>query len=694
MGTSSACVVANSLSACSTKPSLSKDIYGRNVTPSSTLPSLGMVLKPVSIKASLDQRQHEGRRSFLKLLLGNAGIAVPALAGTGNALADEQGVSSSRMSYSRFLEYLDKDRVTKVDLYENGTIAIVEAVSPELGNRLQRVRVQLPGLSQELLQKFREKNIDFAAHNAQEDSGSVLFNLISNLAFPLLLIGGLFLLSRRSSGGMGGPGGPGFPLSFGQSKAKFQMEPNTGVTFDDVAGVDEAKQDFMEVVEFLKKPERFTAVGARIPKGVLLIGPPGTGKTLLAKAIAGEAGVPFFSISGSEFVEMFVGVGASRVRDLFKKAKENAPCIVFVDEIDAVGRQRGTGIGGGNDEREQTLNQLLTEMDGFEGNTGIIVVAATNRADILDSALLRPGRFDRQVMVDVPDVRGRTEILKVHASNKKFDGDISLEVIAMRTPGFSGADLANLLNEAAILAGRRGRTAISSKEIDDSIDRIVAGMEGTVMTDGKSKSLVAYHEVGHAICGTLTPGHDAVQKVTLIPRGQARGLTWFIPADDPTLISKQQLFARIVGGLGGRAAEEVIFGEPEVTTGAVGDLQQITGLAKQMVTTFGMSDIGPWNLMDSSAQSGDMIMRMMARNSMSEKLAEDIDAAVKRLTDSAYEIALSHVKNNREAMDKIVEILLEKETVGGDEFRAILSEFVEIPAENRVAPAVPSPVTV
>ncbi|VAI92209.1 unnamed protein product [Triticum turgidum subsp. durum] len=467
---------------------------------------------------------------------------------------------------------------------------------------------------------------------------------------------------------MGGPGGPGFPLGFGQSKAKFQMEPNTGVTFDDVAGVDEAKQDFMEVVEFLKKPERFTAVGARIPKGVLLVGPPGTGKTLLAKAIAGEAGVPFFSISGSEFVEMFVGVGASRVRDLFKKAKENAPCIVFVDEIDAVGRQRGTGIGGGNDEREQTLNQLLTEMDGFEGNTGIIVVAATNRADILDSALLRPGRFDRQVSVDVPDVRGRTEILKVHGSNKKFDADVSLEVIAMRTPGFSGADLANLLNEAAILAGRRGRTGISSKEIDDSIDRIVAGMEGTVMTDGKSKSLVAYHEVGHAVCGTLTPGHDPVQKVTLVPRGQARGLTWFIPMDDPTLIS-----------------EEIIFGDSEVTTGAAGDLQQITGLAKQMVVTFGMSDIGPWSLMD-AAQSGDVIMRMMARNSMSEKLALDIDSAVKQLSDQAYQIALQQVRDNRVAMDKIVEVLLEKETLSGDEFRAILSEFTEIPVENRVPP--------
>ncbi|KAL3020008.1 hypothetical protein AAZX31_05G121500 [Glycine max] len=695
MAASSACLVGNGLSTRGNRITLKKDFNGRYLYSPWRLSSLNnKASEAFSIKSSLEQRQQqEGRRGFLKLLLGNVGVGLPALLASGKAYADEQGVSSSRMSYSRFLEYLDKDRVKKVDLYDNGNTAVVEAVSPELGNRLQYVRVQLPGLNQELLQKFREKNIDFAAHSPQEESGSLLANLIGNLAFPLILIGGLFLLSRRS-GGMGGPGGPGFPLAFGQSKAKFQMEPNTGVTFDDVAGVDEAKQDFMEVVEFLKKPERFTAVGARIPKGVLLVGPPGTGKTLLAKAIAGEAGVPFFSISGSEFVEMFVGVGASRVRDLFKKAKENAPCIVFVDEIDAVGRQRGTGIGGGNDEREQTLNQLLTEMDGFEGNTGIIVVAATNRADILDSALLRPGRFDRQVTVDVPDIRGRTEILKVHASNKKFDADVSLEVIAMRTPGFSGADLANLLNEAAILAGRRGKTGISSKEIDDSIDRIVAGMEGTVMTDGKSKSLVAYHEVGHAICGTLTPGHDAVQKVTLVPRGQARGLTWFIPNDDPTLISKQQLFARIVGGLGGRAAEEIIFGEPEVTTGAAGDLQQITGLAKQMVTTFGMSDIGPWSLMEASAQSGDVIMRMMARNSMSERLAEDIDAAIKRISDEAYEIALDHIRNNREAIDKIVEVLLEKETLTGDEFRAILSEFAEIPVENRVPPSTPVPATV
>lgn len=672
-----------------------KEFSGTQFRPLYASSSRGVRSRVVSasLKKSENGKVDVGKRGLLKGIAGALAAVLPALVAKRASAAEEQGVASSRMSYSRFLEYLDMDRVKKVDLYENGTIAIVEAVSPELGNRVQRVRVQLPGTSSELLSKFRSKNVDFAAHNAQEDSGSVIANLIGNLAFPLLLVGGLFFLSRRSQGGMG-PGGPGNPMAFGKSKAKFQMEPNTGITFSDVAGVDEAKQDFMEVVEFLKRPERFTAVGAKIPKGVLLVGPPGTGKTLLAKAIAGEAGVPFFSISGSEFVEMFVGVGASRVRDLFKKAKENAPCIVFVDEIDAVGRQRGTGIGGGNDEREQTLNQLLTEMDGFEGNTGVIVIAATNRADILDSALLRPGRFDRQVQVEVPDVKGRTDILKVHASNKKFADDVSLEIIAMRTPGFSGADLANLLNEAAILTGRRGKSAITAKEVDDSIDRIVAGMEGTIMTDGKSKSLVAYHEVGHAICGTLTPGHDAVQKVTLVPRGQARGLTWFIPGEDPTLISKQQIFARIVGALGGRATEEVVFGDAEVTTGAASDLQQVTSMAKQMVTVFGMSDIGPWALMDPSSQGGDMIMRMMARNSMSEKLAEDIDKAVKAISDKAYEVALGHIRNNRAAMDKIVEVLLEKETLTGAEFRDILSEYTEIPAENRQSDKQAAPVAV
>jgi len=660
-----------------------------------TLPRRALAQRSLAVRASASKDannnskgsevQSQGKRAFLKkLAMGTASVAgLSAATGAQSALAADQSVASSRMSYSRFLEYLDMDRVKKVDLYDNGTTAVVEAVSPEVGNRIQRVRVQLPGTSPELLRTLKEKRVDFASHAPQEDGSGVFLNLIGNLAFPLLLIGGLFLLSRRQGGAGGGPGGPGNPLGFAKSKAKFQMEPNTGVMFDDVAGVNEAKQDFMEVVEFLKRPEKFTAVGARIPKGVLLVGPPGTGKTLLAKAIAGEAGVPFFSISGSEFVEMFVGVGASRVRDLFKKAKENAPCIIFVDEIDAVGRSRGTGIGGGNDEREQTLNQLLTEMDGFEGNTGIIVVAATNRADILDPALLRPGRFDRQVTVDVPDVQGRTDILKVHARNKKLGEGVDVESIAKRTPGFSGADLANLLNEAAILAGRRSKTEISLKEIDDSVDRIVAGMEGTPMTDGKSKSLVAYHEVGHAICGTLTPGHDPVQKVTVIPRGQAKGLTWFTPGEDPTLISKSQIFARIVGALGGRAAEEVIFGRAETTTGASSDLNQVSNMARQMVTNWGMSDVGPW--MTSDGQQGDMIMRMMQRNAQSEALQAQIDAAVKKISDDAYQVALAQMRENREAIDEVVELLIERETISGDEFRDILSKYTKIPEENMKA---------
>jgi len=499
-----------------------------------------------------------------------------------------KNIASSRMTYGRFLEYLDMGWVKRVDLYDDGHTAIVEAIGPELGNRIQRIRVELPATAPELITKLRKANVDIDAHPNVDTNSS--WGVLGNLIFPIVLIGGLAFLFRRS-GNM--PGGPGQAMNFGKSKARFQMEAKTGVTFGDVAGVDEAKEEFEEVVSFLKRPERFTAVGAKIPKGVMLVGPPGTGKTLLAKAIAGEAGVPFFSISGSEFVEMFVGVGASRVRDLFKKAKENSPCIIFIDEIDAVGRQRGTGIGGGNDEREQTLNQLLTEMDGFEGNTGIIVIAATNRVDVLDAALLRPGRFDRQVTVDVPDVKGRLEILNVHARNKKLADEASLEVIAKRTPGFSGADLANLLNESAILTARRRKDATTMSEVDAAIDRVIAGMEGTALVDSKTKRLIAYHEVGHAIVGTLLKHHDPVQKVTLIPRGQAKGLTWFTPSDDQSLISRSQILARIMGALGGRAAEEVVFGYPEVTTGAGNDLQQVTSMARQMVTRFGMSNIGP-----------------------------------------------------------------------------------------------------
>ena len=585
-------------------------------------------------------------------------------------------IANSRMTYGRFLEYLNMGWVKKVDIYDNGHTAIVEAIGPELGNRIQKIRVELPASAPELITKLKENNVDVDAHPIKTNNS--LWNLVSNLLFPLLLISGLAFLFRRSNNS---PGGPGQTMSFGKSKALFQMEAKTGIIFDDVAGIDEAKEEFEEIVTFLKKPERFTAVGAKIPKGVLLVGPPGTGKTLLAKAIAGEANVPFFSISGSEFVEMFVGVGASRVRDLFKKAKENAPCIVFIDEIDAVGRQRGTGVGGGNDEREQTLNQLLTEMDGFEGNTGIIVIAATNRADILDSALLRPGRFDRQVSVEVPDFKGRLDILNVHAKNKKINENVSLSVIARRTPGFSGADLANLLNEAAILTARRRQKSITLNEIDAAIDRIVAGMEGTPLIDSKSKRLIAYHEVGHAIVGTLLTNHDAVQKVTLIPRGQARGLTWFNPSEDQSLISRSQIKARIMGALGGRAAEEVVFGDTEVTTGASNDLQQVTSMARQMVTRFGMSTIGPLSL--ENEDTNPFLGRgMNTSTEYSDEIAIKIDRQIQEIVEECHIKTIQIIKDNRVVMDRLVDLLIEKETIDGEEFRKIINEYTPIPNKN------------
>ncbi|MDJ0576979.1 MAG: ATP-dependent zinc metalloprotease FtsH2 [Xenococcaceae cyanobacterium MO_234.B1] len=588
--------------------------------------------------------------------------------------------ASTRMTYGRFLDYLNSGKVASVELYENGRTAIVQAMDPQIDERLQKLRVDLPANSPELIAKLREADIQFDYHPATNDGA--LWGFVGNLIFPIILIAALFFLFRRSNNM---PGGPGQAMNFGKSRARFQMEAQTGVMFDDVAGIDEATEELQEVVTFLKQPERFTAVGAKIPKGVLLIGPPGTGKTLLAKAIAGEAGVPFFSISGSEFVEMFVGVGASRVRDLFKKAKENAPCLIFIDEIDAVGRQRGAGIGGGNDEREQTLNQLLTEMDGFEGNTGIIIIAATNRPDVLDSALMRPGRFDRQVMVDNPDIKGRLEILEVHARNKKIAPQVSLEAIARRTPGFSGADLANLLNEAAILTARRRKEAITMPEIDDAVDRVVAGMEGTPLVDGKSKRLIAYHEVGHAIVGTLIKDHDPVQKVTLIPRGQAQGLTWFTPNEEQGLISRSQLMARIAGAMGGRAAEEEIFGYDEVTTGAGGDLQQVTEMARQMVTRFGMSDLGPLSL---EGQGGEVFLGggLMSRAEYSEEVASRIDDQVRQIIEHSHNLARKIIRDNREVIDRLVDLLIEKETIDGEEFRQIVAEYTEVPEKEQFVP--------
>ncbi len=597
-----------------------------------------------------------------------------------SSLASGRNTAVARMSYGRFLDYVKAGRVTAVDIFDGGRTAVIEAVDPDLDNRVQRLRVDLPGVAPELVNNLKEQGISFDVHPPR--APSPVLGLLGNLLFPLLLIGSLIFLARRSSGM---PGGPGQAMQFGKTKARFQMEAETGVKFADVAGVEEAKQDLEEVVTFLKTPERFTSVGAKIPRGVLLVGPPGTGKTLLAKAIAGEAGVPFFSLSGSEFVEMFVGVGASRVRDLFKRAKENSPCLIFIDEIDAVGRQRGAGIGGGNDEREQTLNQLLTEMDGFEGNSGIIIIAATNRPDVLDSALMRPGRFDRQVSVDAPDIKGRLSILKVHSRNKKLAEAVSLEAIARRTPGFTGADLANLLNEAAILTARRRKEATTITEIDDAVDRVIAGMEGKPLTDGRSKRLIAYHEIGHALVGTLVRHHDPVQKVTLIPRGQAQGLTWFAPDEEQSLVSKAQLRARIMGALGGRAAEDVVFGHSEVTTGAGGDIQQVASMARQMVTRFGMSDLGPLSL-EAGNQEVFLGRDLMTRSDISDAIANRIDGAVRTIVQDCYTDTVAMVASQRDCMDRLVELLIEKETLDGEELRQIISEYTTIPEKDRFSP--------
>ncbi|WP_287128433.1 ATP-dependent zinc metalloprotease FtsH [Candidatus Cyanaurora vandensis] len=605
-------------------------------------------------------------------------LLLPSFTGSQQSSPSNSNVANSSKQYSEFIADLQAGRVEDVAILENGRTAVATIREPNLGDRATRFRVNLIPLDLENLYRLmREKNVSFQA--APANNNGQLFGLLSNILLPLLLLGGLFLLLRRSNSG-----GPGQAMNFGKSKARFQMDAKTGVGFADVAGIDEAKEELQEVVQFLKKPERFTAVGAKIPKGVLLVGPPGTGKTLLAKAIAGEAGVPFFSISGSEFVEMFVGVGASRVRDLFKKAKENAPCIIFIDEIDAVGRQRGAGIGGGNDEREQTLNQLLVEMDGFEGNSGIIIIAATNRPDVLDSALLRPGRFDRQITVDRPDRAGRLEVLKVHSRGKKLDPTIDLEVIARRTPGFAGADLANLLNEAAILAARRRLDSITMKEVDDAVDRVVAGLERSPLMDSKKKRLIAYHEVGHALVGTLTADHDDVQKVTIIPRGRAGGLTWFTPSEDQLLISRIELMARITGALGGRAAEEVVFGGDEITTGASGDFQQVTSMARAMVTRFGMSKLGVVSL---ESEGGEVFLggAMMRQQSYSEEVAATVDEQVRQIVRQCYSEAVALLTEHRDLMDLVVDRLIEEETIDGEELRKMVAQATQLPNKIKLA---------
>lgn len=581
-------------------------------------------------------------------------------------------VSSSRMTYGRFLEYLEMGWVKQVDLYDNSRNAIVQAASPELGNRPQSIRVEIPVGASQLIQKLKEYNIDFDAHPAPRKS--VFITIASNLLLPLIFIGSLIFFFQNSDNLS--PNSSSSPMNLGKSPARFDQNPDTGISFGDIAGIDEAKAEFEEIVSFLKEPERYTLVGAKIPKGVLLVGPPGTGKTLLAKAIANEANVPFYSVAGSEFVEMFIGIGAARIRDLFKKASENTPCIVFIDEIDAVGRERGAGIGGGNDEREQTLNQLLTEMDGFKENKGVIVVGATNRVDILDAALLRPGRFDRQITVGLPDRLGRIGILKVHAKNKPLAEDVSLVQLANRTPGFSGADLANLLNEAAILATRYKKQTITKNEVNEAVDRVIGGIAGSSMDDTKNKKLIAYHEVGHAIVGSVLENHDEVEKITLIPRGNAKGLTWFTPGEDQMLVSRSQLLARIISTLGGRVTEQVIFGDPEVTTGASNDLQQVTNIARQMVTRYGMSNIGPIALEDDNNE------QMFLGGEYNEAIVDRIDSEVCKIVNHCEQIAKEIILDNRVVIDLVVEKLLESETIDGAEFRELISQYTVLPAKK------------
>ncbi len=584
------------------------------------------------------------------------------------------------MSYSALINSIEKGEVTKIEIDE-----IQRTARVKLKNKKPTETVQVVTLfdynNRELYSQIRAKKIDFEVKTTADNTAAV--NLVVNLLVIFLVLAVLMAILRRSTQSQGNA------MNFGKSRARFQMEAKTGVMFDDVAGIEDAKEELQEVVTFLKKPERFNAIGAKIPRGVLLIGPPGTGKTMLAKAIAGEAGVPFFSISGSEFVEMFVGVGASRVRDLFRKAKENSPCIVFIDEIDAVGRQRGAGIGGGNDEREQTLNQLLTEMDGFEGNSGVIVIAATNRPDVLDSALLRPGRFDRQVMVDLPSYKGRLGILEVHARNKKLDPEVTLDNIARRTPGFSGADLANLLNEAAILTARRRKETIANLEINDAMDRITIGLTLNSLLDSKKKWMTAYHEVGHALVATMLKNADPVEKVTIIPRsGGIEGFTSFSVDDEMIdsegLRSRSLLLNRITVALGGRAAEAEIYGDDEIDTGAGSDIQKVSSLAREMVTLYGMSDLGPVAL-ESPSNQGFVGGEWGSRSQYSEEMADKIDLQVRKIAFDCYAQARRIISENRPLVDRLVEALLDVETIDGDEFRQIVSQYTDSP-KKQLAP--------
>ncbi|HAS48713.1 MAG TPA: ATP-dependent metalloprotease, partial [Gammaproteobacteria bacterium] len=568
------------------------------------------------------------------------------------------------INYSEFIREVRSGRVQRVEL------AGINITGVRSDNTQFRSVMPLIGDDQ-LLNDLFENDVDVTANEPEQRS--IWTDLLLSI-FPILIIVALFLFFMRQMQG-GGAGGKGGPMSFGKSKAKLLGEDQIKVTFADVAGVDEAKEDVQELVEFLREPDKFQRLGGRIPRGVLMVGQPGTGKTLLAKAIAGEAKVPFFSISGSDFVEMFVGVGASRVRDMFEQAKKQAPCIIFIDEIDAVGRHRGAGLGGGHDEREQTLNQLLVEMDGFEGNDGVIVVAATNRPDVLDPALLRPGRFDRQVVVGLPDIRGREQILKVHMRKVPIDDNVRASVIARGTPGFSGADLANLVNEAALFSARAGKRLVTMEEFEKAKDKIMMGAErkSMVMSE-KERMNTAYHESGHAIVGRLVPDHDPVYKVSIIPRGRALGVTMFLPEEDRYSLSRQTILSQICSLYGGRIAEEMTLGKDGVTTGASNDIQRATEMARNMVTKWGLSEeLGPLLY---SEDEGEVFLGRSAASqskSFSGNTAISIDTEVRKIIDECYGRAEKILEDNREKLEMMKDALMEYETIDSDQIDDIMN---------------------
>ena len=603
---------------------------------------------------------------------------------------------TSEISYTNFLQKLENKEFSKIEKYEDKIIAIPKEqpgqlnlpdkqqkntvspfLTPDSNSQypIKQYKVQIPNDDNELMTKLNESGADVSVKKAAETN-----QMAGNIGTFLIILFGIITLGMMIKAIQAGGSQA---MSFGKSKAKMLLDSKVKTTFNDVAGIDEEKKELEEIVDFLKNGEKYMKLGAKIPKGVLLVGPPGTGKTLMAKAVAGEANVPFFSISGSDFVEMFVGVGASRVRDLFEQAKKHQPCIIFIDEIDAVGRQRGAGLGGGHDEREQTLNQLLVEMDGFDENTNIIILAATNRPDILDNALLRPGRFDRQIVINKPDVLGREQILNVHAKNKPLAKEVDLKTLAKRTPGFTGADLQNLLNEAALLAARHNKSEIEMPDLEEAIDKVMAGPEkkSRIISD-EEKENTAYHEVGHALLAKLLKNCDPLHKVSIIPRGMALGITLTLPEKDHLTMRKNQLLDRITMILGGRVAEELIYGKENVTTGASNDLEKVSALARSMVTTYGMSE-----KMGNLAYGKEQEHVFMGRNfgntrDFSEEIAADIDKEVKKIVDKQYDLAMQLLSENRDMLEFIAKSLLEKETLDEKEFEDLMNEVKNRRGEN------------